>query len=323
MTSSIVSIENVSKQFQGLTALKNISLQLAPGEVLGLFGHNGAGKTTMMKLILGVMNASQGDVKVFGTDPGSKQAWHGRRKIGYLPENVSFYEHLTGAEVLHYFARLKSVSKIQVSELLAQVGLTHAMHRPVKTYSKGMRQRLGLAQAFLGEPKLLLLDEPTVGLDPTATQEFYQSVDKLKSKGASIILCSHVLPGVEQHIDRAMILSGGEALMIGTLSELRNRAHLPVLISTKGITEQLMTDPLLSPLLIKADVLSVSETQKMTVIKQVMSYSGVQDIHIEHASLNQLYQYYLAGGINDVDVKNDVQVDINTVVNTGVGAARV
>lgn len=297
MTSSIVSIKNVSKHYQDLAALDNISLQLAPGEVLGLFGHNGAGKTTMMKLILGVVTASQGEVKVFGADPKSQQAWQGRRQIGYLPENVSFYEHLTGAEVLSYFARLKSVHKGQVIELLEQVGLTHAMHRQVKTYSKGMRQRLGLAQAFLGAPKLLLLDEPTVGLDPTATQEFYLSVDKLKSNGASIILCSHVLPGVEQHIDRAMILSGGQALTVGTLAELRTQASLPVIIHTQGITQQLATDPVLTPFVTRPDELSVGEAEKMKVVKQVLSHDGVKDLHIEPASLEQLYQYYLSAGV--------------------------
>jgi Cu-processing system ATP-binding protein len=309
MTSSIVSIKNVSKHYQDLAALNRISLELAPGEVLGLFGHNGAGKTTMMKLILGVISSCQGELNVFGVDPYSKQAWQGRRKIGYLPENVSFYEQLTGAEVLSYFARLKSVHKGQVAELLEQVGLSHAMHRQVKTYSKGMRQRLGLAQAFLGDPKLLLLDEPTVGLDPTATQEFYQSVDKLKRNGASIILCSHVLPGVEQHIDRAMILSNGQALTIGTLAQLRAQASLPVIIHTQGITKQLTTDPVLSPFVIQPDLLSVAESNKMKIVKHVLSYAEVQDLHIEPASLDQLYQYYLtADRVNVVLTADAVNV---------------
>lgn len=296
MTSSIVSMTNVSKHFQQLKALNNISLQLAEGEVLGLFGHNGAGKTTMMKLILGIEKATAGELAIFGRDPQSKQAWQDRRHIGYLPENVSFYDHLTGVEVLSYFAKLKSVPRRQVAELLELVGLTHAMQRQVKTYSKGMRQRLGLAQAFLGEPKLLLLDEPTVGLDPTATQEFYHSVDRLKQRGASIILCSHVLPGVEQHIGRAMILSGGRAIAIGSLAQLREQACLPVVIHTLGITEQLSSDPLLTRYMGGKDSLHVQEYEKMAALKQVMSYDGVVDIRVESASLEQLYQYYLSNG---------------------------
>ena len=203
-------------------------MNLNEGEVLGLFGHNGAGKTTMMKLILGVISPSRGKVEVMGMAPDSKEAWHCRSKVGYLPENVSFYDQLTGFEVLTYFAKLKGftnqAAKKQVTDLLEQVGITHAMKRQVKTYSKGMRQRLGLAQAFIGQPKLLLLDEPTVGLDPIATRDFYNTVDQLKSNGSSVILCSHVLPGVEQHIDRAMIMSTGQLLAMGTLSELRQQA---------------------------------------------------------------------------------------------------
>lgn len=292
-TTPIVSLHNTSKHYQQVEALKNINLQLDAGEVLGLFGHNGAGKTTMMKLILGVIKASQGDVRIFGVDPQSKQAWHSRRQIGYLPENVSFYDHLTGLEVLTYFSRLKSVSKQQVIALLEQVGLTAAMKRKVKTYSKGMRQRLGLAQAFLGEPKLLLLDEPTVGLDPIATKEFYQTVDALKSNGASIILCSHILPGVEQHIDRAMILSGGKQRAMGTLSQLREQASLPVTIHAQGLGTKLQDDPLLCQYRANDSQLRVPESDKLAVLRKLLDYEQISDLHIEPANLDQLYQYYL------------------------------
>src|SRR5690606_6403064 len=117
-----------------------------------------------------------------------------------------FYPLLTGRETLHHFARIKGAALRQADQLLEQVGLAHAADRRVKTYSKGMRQRLGLAQALLGEPRLLLLDEPTVGLDPIATQDLYLLIDQLRQQGTSVILCSHVLPGVEAHINRAAIL---------------------------------------------------------------------------------------------------------------------
>ena len=300
MNTPLVSLIDAGKSYQDLDALKSVTMYLNQGEVMGLFGHNGAGKTTMMKLILGVISPSRGKVEVMGMAPDSKAAWHSRTKVGYLPENVSFYEQLTGLEVLSYFAKLKGFTKgrakKQAIDLLEKVGITHAMKRPVKTYSKGMRQRLGLAQAFIGEPKLLLLDEPTVGLDPMATRDFYQTVDQLKSNGSSIILCSHVLPGVEQHIDRAMILSTGQLLAMGTLAELRQQAALPVAIKPSGLNGSLANDSRLNGFLTAncPETLLVPEQEKLSVLRQLLSHEGLDDLHVEAANLEQVYQHFLS-----------------------------
>lgn len=301
MNTPLVSLFEAGKAYDQLEALSTMTMSLNEGEVLGLFGHNGAGKTTMMKLILGVISPSHGKVEVMGMAPDSKEAWHCRSKVGYLPENVSFYEQLTGLEVLTYFAKLKGFSKKQAIDLLEQVGITHAMKRQVKTYSKGMRQRLGLAQAFIGEPKLLLLDEPTVGLDPIATRDFYKTVDQLKSNGSSVILCSHVLPGVEQHIDRAMILSSGKLLAMGTLSELRQQAALPVVIKPTsfkagGLNGALIQDAKLSSFMTSAcpNTLLVPENEKVATLKQLLSLNELDDIHVESANLEQVYQHFLS-----------------------------
>jgi len=175
------------------------------------------------------------------------------------------------------------------------VGVAHAMKRQVKTYSKGMRQRLGLAQAFIGQPKLLLLDEPTTGLDPIATADFYQTVDQLKTQGTSVILCSHVLPGVEQHIDRAMILSSGKVLAMGSLAQLRQQANLPVVIKPVGLNGSLCQDGKMAEFLTKhPDVLHVPEQDKLTTLRHLLSYEHLNDIHVEPANLEQVYQYFLA-----------------------------
>jgi len=305
MNTPLVSLVEAGISYGQLDALKSMTMSLNEGEVLGLFGHNGAGKTTMMKLILGVISPTSGKVEVMGMAPDSKEAWHSRRKVGYLPENVSFYDQLTGLEVLTYFTKLKGFTnkgaKKQAMDLLEQVGITYAMKRQVKTYSKGMRQRLGLAQAFIGEPKLLLLDEPTVGLDPIATRDFYKTVDQLKSNGSSIILCSHVLPGVEQHIDRAMILSTGKLLAMGTLSELRKQAALPVVIKPisfkeGGLNSLMAQDEKLNAYLSNTcqHTLMVPEQDKLTVLKQLLSLEGLDDIHVESANLEQVYQHFLS-----------------------------
>jgi Cu-processing system ATP-binding protein len=299
--SPLVKLTNVGKNYSKLTALNGINMTLGQGEVLGLFGHNGAGKTTMMKLILGVITPSHGNVEVMGVAPDSKEAWHMRSKIGYLPENVSFYEQLTGLEVLTYFAKLKGFTNQTAQKhaiaLLEQVGVAHAMKRQVKTYSKGMRQRLGLAQAFIGHPALLLLDEPTVGLDPIATADFYKTVDDLKSQGTSVILCSHVLPGVEHHIDRAMILSSGKMVAMGTLEELREAANLPVAIKVKGLNGSIRDDSQLVKYLHgdnNGDVLTVPEQDKLATLRQLLAYESLKDVSVNSANLEQVYQYYLS-----------------------------
>lgn len=215
---NVVELEQVQLHFGKLKVLHDMSWQLQAGEIMGLFGHNGAGKTTSVRLILGLIRQSSGQVKVLGGEASDARV---RQQIGFLPENVMFYPQLTGYETLSHFARLKGAGHDQVLGLLEQVGLTAAAGERVKTYSKGMRQRLGLAQALLARPKLLLLDEPTVGLDPIATIELYRLIGQLRDEGASIIICSHVLPGVEPYIDKAVILARGHLEAVGNLQQLR------------------------------------------------------------------------------------------------------
>jgi len=293
---NIVELQQAGKEYQGVTALQQLDLSLQQGEVLGLFGHNGAGKTTTIKLILGLIKPSAGQVRVFGEDPTGDNAYHLRRQLGFLQENVSFYDHMTGQEVLAYFAKLKGCDKKQASDLLEEVGLSHAAMRRVKTYSKGMRQRLGLAQALLGAPKLLLLDEPTVGLDPIATQDFYQGIARLKAQGSTIILCSHALAGVEKYIDRALILGQGKLLAEGKLTALSEQTELPVTIELQGANIQFPAD-------IKAKItvidsteygltIHVSQQQKMAVLQTVMTIPELDNIDITMPSLEAIYTHY-------------------------------
>jgi Cu-processing system ATP-binding protein len=291
---SIVELNNVEKHYQNVHALKQLDLSLNQGEILGLFGHNGAGKTTTIKLILGLIKPSAGQVRVFGEDPAGDNAYHLRRQLGFLQENVSFYQQLTGLEVVRYFAKLKGCDKKQSADLLEQVGLSHAADRRVKTYSKGMRQRLGLAQALLGKPKLLLLDEPTVGLDPIATQDFYQSIAQLKAQGSTIILCSHMLAGVEKYIDRALILGQGQLLAEGSLKQLRQQTDLPVSLHLHG-SNITLPEQLQAKATIQDDglYLQVSPQQKMATLRQLMMLSEVENIDLHMPSLDDIYMHYM------------------------------
>lgn len=291
-----VEIHGLSQRYGQMTVLHGLDLQLGEGEVLGLFGHNGAGKTTTMKLILGLLAPSEGSVQVLGRQPNDAEV---RRSLGYLPENVTFYPQLTGRETLRHFARLKGAAASQVDALLEQVGLAHAAERRVKTYSKGMRQRLGLAQAVLGEPRLLLLDEPTVGLDPIATHELYLLLDRLRANGTAVILCSHVLPGVERHIDRAAILSGGRLQAIGDIQALREQAQLPVRIRLAGVEDaaqqiQQWQARGLQPAQIADDwlELAVTHDDKLDLLRELLT-QPLRDMEVRQPSLEDLYRFFM------------------------------
>lgn len=231
MTSTI-ELTGVSKSFGAIHAVKDVSFSLQQGEIVALVGHNGAGKTTLIKLMLGLIRPSAGTVKVLGQDPatGSAQV---RTELGYLPESVSFNPALTGTETLRFYSALKRAGREQIGGLLERVGLAHAAGRRVRTYSKGMRQRLGLAQALLGQPKVLLFDEPTTGLDPASRRDFYRFLDELRESGSTILLSSHALSELEGRADRVIIVGRGVKIADGTLDELRGVARLPTRIRVR------------------------------------------------------------------------------------------
>jgi len=211
-----------------LKALDGVDLAVPRGQLFGLIGHNGAGKSTLFKLALGLVAPSRGRLWVDGCEVGGRDFRAARRRLGYLPENLVLYDNLDGLETLRFFARLKGAPAAQCAALLEEVGLAHAGRRPVREYSKGMRQRLGFAQALLGEPQLLLLDEPTTGLDPAAIRDFYAQLDRLRARGVTLVISSHVLAELEQRVDALAMLSRGRLCAQGSVAALRERSTRPL-----------------------------------------------------------------------------------------------
>jgi Cu-processing system ATP-binding protein len=295
-----VEIRHVVKRFGKIEAVRDVSLALGEGETIALVGHNGAGKTTLMKLMLGLIRPTSGTIRVLGDDPAAGE-FAARRRLGYLPENVSFNTALTGQETLTFYARLKQQNKRTVGPLLERVGLTHAADRRVGTYSKGMRQRLGLAQALLGEPRILLLDEPTTGLDPALRQTFYDIVEELRARGAAVLLSSHALTELEERAGRVIIMNRGLKVADGTLDELRRVARLPTRIRLKVTDEALSDIPSwLGPVddwrRVNGHVVEIdaSHDQKIAVLRRATGEGApVEDLDVVPPTLDELYAHFL------------------------------
>jgi ABC-2 type transport system ATP-binding protein len=204
-----------------VVAVKDLSLRIEPGEVYGLLGPNGSGKSTTLKIILGLVSPTRGRTEIFGQDSRLVES---REAVGFLPENPYFYKFLTGAETLRFFGRLCGMTgatlKSRVNELLDLVGLNKARDRRLGTYSKGMLQRIGLAQALIHDPRLVVLDEPTAGVDPAGSREIRDLIMDLKRRGITVLLSSHLLAQAQEICDRIGILADGVLVREGRLQEL-------------------------------------------------------------------------------------------------------
>ena len=227
MTEPTIALKGITRRYGSQIAVNDLDLALHAGECIGLVGHNGAGKSTLIKMMLGLVTPSSGTIRVLGHDPGSAAAADNRRKLGYLPENVALHPAMTGTETLAFYARLKREPVAANAALLERVGLSAAANRRVGGYSKGMRQRLGLAQAMLGRPRVLLLDEPTSGLDPELRHHFYEIIGELRRDGAMVLLSSHALAELEGHVDRVVVMNRGRKVADGSIAALRGLAALP------------------------------------------------------------------------------------------------
>jgi ABC-2 type transport system ATP-binding protein len=227
MTEAAVQVKGLTKLFpipfrrESVVAVRDLDLRVESGEVYGLLGPNGSGKSTTLKIILGLVSPTRGHTEIFGRDSRLVKS---RAAVGFLPENPYFYKYLTGEETLLFFGKLCGLRGSRLTKradnLLALVGLTNARDRRLGTYSKGMLQRIGLAQALVNEPKLVVLDEPTAGVDPAGSREIRDMIVDLKGQGITVLLSSHLLAQAQEMCDRVGILANGVLVREGRLDEL-------------------------------------------------------------------------------------------------------
>jgi ABC-2 type transport system ATP-binding protein len=249
MSTPAVQIDNLTKVFpvplrrQRVTAVRNLSFEVHPGEVYGLLGPNGSGKSTTLKILLGLVTPNHGRAMIFGQD---SRDYHSRRDVGFLPENPYFYKFLTAAETLRFYGKVCGMGGTllnkRIDELIHLVGLEDARDRRIGGFSKGMLQRIGLAQALIQDPRLVVLDEPTAGVDPAGSHQIRDLILDLKKRGKTVLITSHLLEQVQEICDRVGIMARGEMIREGALADLvsvKNQTEFVIENATPEIRSQI------------------------------------------------------------------------------------
>ena len=305
MNNLVLETKGLTKHYGDFVAVDNLNLSIKKGEVFGLLGPNGAGKTTTILMLLGLTEPTKGSVKVLGFDP-SRRPLSVKARVGYMPDQVGFYDELTARENLVYIARLNGIPanaiKKRVEDAIERVHLSSVIDQRVVTYSRGMRQRLGLADVLIKEPQLIIMDEPTQGLDPELAHEFLGMIHSLKEEGTTILLSSHLLHQVQVICDRVGLFSRGRMVLQGTVPELARK----VLGGAYRIQVQAIGP---APKLIKAlqDLKGVNTVELANGTFEVEAQSDVradaaeavfksggrlQGLNIESQSLDDIYTHY-------------------------------
>ncbi len=276
MSEPAVAVRLLTKVFRSsfrrtpVVAVQDVTLQVERGETYGLLGPNGSGKSTTLKAILGLVTPTEGSVSLFGRDSREVAS---RQRVGFLPESPYFHRFLDGRETLHFYGRLCGLTgaklKARADELLHLVGLEDASERRLRGYSKGMLQRIGLAQALIHDPDLVVLDEPTAGVDPAGTRVLRDLILELKARGKTVLLSSHLLGQVQEVCDRVGILAQGRLVREGTLKELvarRDRTHLLLEDATPAFLRQVET---------------AARKAGVTIVEQRPAETSLEDLFLE------------------------------------------
>ena len=291
----MIRLEGVSKRFGSVEALAPLDLSIDEGAWLGILGRNGSGKTSLLRILVGLSKPSAGRVLLHDKVPGPEDWRQLRRSLGFMPERLSLFENLTGARALRYFAKLKGVAATEIEPLLERVGLAHAATRRLAGYSKGMLQRLNLAQALLGSPRLLIVDEPLEGLDAQGVRDFF---DMLRTvEGRTVVFSSHRLAQFSGIVHRVCVLSHGSVTALGTEDEVLRAVNLPVRVIVQPSPT---SNGQLAAAFARFDVASVTRHDGRLVVRvpqrEKLRFlaglegleSAIDDVRIEEPSLEEV-----------------------------------
>ena len=272
--------------------LRGVDLTVERGSILGLVGENGSGKSTLLKILAGILRPDRGTLVAAGLRP----------RVGYMPESSQWYPYLTGAQVLGYFARYSGVPRREQDELLERVGLSGSRDKKVSDYSKGMRQKLGLAQSLLNVPELLVLDEPTNGLDPPSIFNFYEILEERAASGVAVVLSSHILAEIEGRTTHVAFLSTGRVAASGSNSELIERAGLRSHVLLRTVSQPHRVLSRLEnggwPVVVRDAVVDVSlDRDRIAALLAALDSCAEElvDVEVRHPSLADLYLHLLSG----------------------------
>ncbi len=288
---TILEIQNLSKQYGTIQAVRDVSLKIKQGEIYGFLGANGAGKTTTIRMLMGLIKPSKGEIRLFGQSLVTHRAQLLAR-VGALVETPSAYTHLTGYENLELTRRLIAVPKNRINAVLSQVGLQDAANRVVREYSLGMKGRLAIAAALLGEPELLILDEPTNGLDPSGIREIRDFLRSLPKQGVTVMVSSHILSEIEQVASTIGIISNGAMQFEGALATLRARFQNRLRIEVNNTKQAMQILEHFSPAQIEPNILELNaEKPQIASINQLLVEAKIEVSHLEltRLSLEQIF----------------------------------
>jgi ABC-2 type transport system ATP-binding protein len=317
MKSAIIELQGLTKYYGSLKAVDNLHLNIYPGEIFGLLGPNGAGKTTTILMMLGLTEPSAGVAKVCGFD-ATRAPISVKRKVGYMPDSVGFYDNMSAFENLMYIARLNGVPAHniddRVREVMELVGLEAAMHKRTSAYSRGMKQRLGLADVLIREPEVIILDEPTLGIDPTGVKEFLQLIRQLsRQQGITVLLSSHHLHQVQQVCDRVGIFVGGRLLAEGDMHQLSRNLFAgdsyqvsitvrDIPYGSKDLEATLRGLKVVSNVDISGNTVEVSSVENITpALVKIFVEKGfdVMGVQQKEHGLEEIYQRYFDNNITE------------------------